>query len=63
MAKTMYSTKQFEVWRDDKRIRSMEVEEADERFVRSLYETGHIMYDANGRERLIDEIIHPGNRI
>lgn len=64
---TMYYIGDLEVWRigesADRRIPKMEMDQAEESYIRSLYHTGHVLKDVNGKECKVYEIIHPTNRV
>lgn len=60
---TMYYVGNIEVWRGDRRVEQMEVAPVNEKFIRSLYDTGHVLKAASGKECLVDDVIHPANRV
>jgi hypothetical protein len=60
---TMYYVGNLEVWRGDRRIPKMEIAQVTEKYIRSLYDSEHVLKTASGKECLVDEIIHPANRV
>lgn len=60
---TMYYTGNLEVWFKGRRLEKMELAQTNERYLRSLYATGHVLRDEKGKEYGADEVIHPANRV
>jgi hypothetical protein len=60
---TMYFIGNLEVWRGEKRVKQMEIAQVSEKYIRSLYDSGHVLKDVNGKECLVNEVIHPANRV
>jgi hypothetical protein len=60
---TMYYIGDLEVWFNGERTKSMEMAQTDERYIKSLFATGHVLKDVNGKGCLVNEIVHPANRV
>lgn len=59
----LYNTEKYEVWYWGRRMKKMEIAQTNEKYIRSLFHTGHVLKDANGKEYSAEEIIHPTNRV